>query len=321
MLKVVYDSHIKLIRGFGITKTDRKLVKRFRFVLRNVIRLMNVLEPSSIVCYRFVRDGALIGYPDTDTHTDTHTDTRTDITTAEQSKLDQLILCVDGVHYFAPWIYEYRQKSSRILVYKKIDTDPNKCHTYKYLVHRSYAGSSDHTQQLQHPGGHLEYVEYLSNNTNTTYATAMPYVSSLLHQTNNMLTQLTDLTELTELAELTWAIYGGMREVMEESGLDLKPYYCSIELLKIGTKTFYFGVEVGSDVCELGPLQDYRSEVITYKRIESKAESEQTELDKFWLGACNDNTDHAWLVAADMLRFWDPTYASHVSDLISILQK
>jgi len=302
MLKVAYDPHIQIIRGFGITKTYRKLIKRFRFVLRNIIRLMNVLEPSAIVCYRFVRDGALIGYADIDTHTD--------ISTAKQSKIDQLILCVDGVHYFAPWIYEYRQKSSRILVYKKIDTATS--HTYKYLVHRSYA-SSYYAQQLQHPGGHLEYVECLSNNTNALYATAMPYVSSiLLHQTNNMLTQL---------EELTWAIYGGMREVMEESGLDLKPYYCSIELLKTGTKTFYFGVGVGPDVCELGPLQDYRSEVVTYKRIESKAESEQTVLDKFWLGTCNNSTDHAWLVADDMMRFWDPIYASHVSDLISILQK
>lgn len=301
-IKVTYESHIQIIRVFGITKVDRKLIKRFCFVLRNIIRLMNVLEPSTIVCYRFVKDGALIGYPDTNTHTD--------INTAKQSKLSKLILCIDGVHYFAPWIYEYMQKSSRILVYKKIDTATS--HTYKYLVHRSYACSYN-TQQLQHPGGHLEYVECLSNGPNSPYATAMPYVSSiLLHQTDNTPSQQ---------AELTWAIYGGIREVMEESGLDLKPYYCSIELLKTGTKTFYFGVGVGPDVCELGPLQDYRSEVVEYKRIESKAESEQTVLDKFWLGTCNNITDHAWLVAADMLKFWDPMYVSHVSGLISILQK
>lgn len=372
-IRLGYSEHIDIIhRVSHIKKTEKSIIKKLHYITRSVIRLINLTEPlNEIVHYQINADHILLKYfDDAKNYTDY---------VFNSEKISCLISHVDGVFYFAPWIYEYIQKSSRILIYKNIhkyDEDTNRYNNkinylsyehihrehihrehiphenpeysdfmrksyteknsrYRYLVHRSYPDGN-----LQHPGGHLEYIEFYNmphnaqhNTKNKTYySTAISYVDTVLKKiigsvnnydnnnnkndnNNEIYKSHTDINATTKL----WMLYGGVREVMEESGLDLRDHLHNIVLRKIGSKTFYFSVEVDSDIFEKGPLEDYRSEIMNHN-ITNKMNN-RLELNMFWSSRVNYNTDHAWISSTDMLEYWDSKYMEHIKDMIDIIEK
>ena len=214
-------------------------------------------------------------------------------------------------HYFAPWIYAYCQKSVRFIVRKLDDALPTPATTptlvslvslvsavppvSTYLVHRSFPN-----RELQHPGGHIEYTEYDDAGREVT---AKPYVEQLFCGTG----------EIEENAEiLEWIFLGGVRELQEESGLDLSSYYDRSRLIKNGTKTYYFAIDAEKNLTEKGPLPEFEREIIVSHADDDEPKN---ELDKFWVGKVDFSTNHAWITLDEMRKYWNPSYLDHIDAL------
>lgn len=167
---------------------------------------------------------------------------------------------------FLPIIYYMLANVPRIgrmVVYKKNRIIKNQS---EYLVHRSNID----LYPLEHPGGHIEYIEFFNNDycadsTHDTLRSGKSYVQRLINQVLISKNDSTgsDVNSCVDLDMIKWIFCGTCREVFEESGLDLYGYAKKTDLIKIGSKTYYFSVEIDHDQKEEGPLDRFRNEIFT----------------------------------------------------------
>jgi 8-oxo-dGTP pyrophosphatase MutT (NUDIX family) len=323
--KLDYSRHISVIDS-GLSKS--KLVKRFRQIMRNTVRLMNTLPPyTEKLYYREYNDHIML-------YLKTYPYGTQPKPITEFHLLIQVGTTSEGEYYFAPWIYEFYQRTSRIIIHKNpsIVITPNaeyfdsknpygvlgqldENNEKMYLVHRSFPN-----RELQHPGGHLEYIEVMNfpdydypSRYTTNYSSGISYVKHVLSFL--ILDKEIDTDMYVDNAMRSWFTYGGIREVHEESGLDLTNYFNQITLTKIGTKTFYLSVSIDTHIIEEGPDSKYASEIIDYQNVTSSKTS--SKLDDFWLTRVDPITNHAWLTGLEMVEFWETSYKEHIMDILN----
>lgn len=230
---------------------------------------------------------------------------------------------VDGINniLFGPIIY-YRNpniiKIGRILIYKNNDIN-------KYLVHRSKSKNNP----LNHPGGRIEYLEIFNSNLkNIKIYSAHIYLKLIINKFYNNII----MNNILNIDINNWILAGTIREVYEESGLNLNKYWDNINLIKTGRRTYYFSVKVKYNEKENGPLKEFSKEI--YKVNKSNIDNtyfsnnyfnvltknnrinNKTKLDLFWNSNSNRNTRHAWLSKENMLKYWDKRYISHIKLLL-----
>ena len=184
---------------------------------------------------------------------------------------------------FAPVIYYMFpaiQRIGRMIIYKKKHISQEHASSIKntmYLVHRSNYRDSP----LDHPGGHIEYIETSETGELLSGVTYMKYViTSVMNKVDsdfdNRL-QFRDrcvkdryvkdqfdshLTQaLLNPSTISWIYAGTCREVHEESGLRINTCLHTPVLFKLGSKTHYFCCAVPSDTFESGPITKFRGEI------------------------------------------------------------
>lgn len=233
------------------------------------------------------------------------------------------------------------QKCGRVVVYKK-----DNGHT-RYLVHR--ANTSDN--QLRYPGGHIEYIEFnrpytelhSSPNDQIQVYSGKEYLSYFIRHclksitasvTTNTVNTVNIHTYMGNSTIMDWIKAGAIREVDEESGLTLYNRIHELKLLKIGEKTFYFGIEIELDAVESGPRERFTEEVyklsdglkigryltIYKKHTYSFRNKITTELDIFWQSISNRSTHHAWITTNELRRYWPEKYKDHIDVLIDMIE-
>jgi 8-oxo-dGTP pyrophosphatase MutT (NUDIX family) len=318
--------------------TFRRTMNRFMKIVRGVVRVMNLQEPvENKLWFRQIDEGIILYENKFSTN----------------SKLEQIVITIEDNHYFAPWIYEFYQRSSRVLIYKEMPTEvstkfpsvttenstqlpidnqsvtmgnpTNNLMQKLFLVHRSYPNG-----ELQHPGGHLQYIETgcrydHSKGYYLVYETGIDYVRMLV---SHLLTYRSDDNFVITKEDITpsmerWFRFGGIREVLEESGLDLVHDLSRLNLIKIGTKTFYMSLRLSLDIFETGPMGEFAKEVVDYHTISNIIYSRRnlSEFDRFWLLRSDRLTDHAWLTRSEMIGFWEAPYRSHALELVEEIGK
>jgi hypothetical protein len=155
---------------------------------------------------------------------------------------------------FAPvvyYMYPELQRVGRMIVYKRIDQST------KYLVHRSNCSE----YPLEHPGGHIEYIEVLPaiDNEARKIRSGKKIIMNVIKNLSLSRDQLVD--PLIDEAVVKWAVCGTCRETYEEAGLNLYEYITKIDLIKIGSKTYYFSVKLPTAIKESGPDRNHQKEI------------------------------------------------------------
>lgn len=249
----------------------------------------------------------------------------------DSNDIDQKSIYAPIIYYMFPEI----QKSARILVYKTGVNDDN---SGKFLVHRS----NFNYRPLEHPGGHIEYVE-IDYQSQMIY-TGHEYLNSLIKTDSNDLNLIN-----TKPSVISWIRAGVLRELREESGVVIKNGSGAIlNLVKIGSHTYYYSAKVNIDTIVLGPITKYKHEIfmIQDKMKLNKSNAKKTmhisnrfaslngtyydsddeihdpenhnvlTLDIFWNKKCNRKTHHAWITSEDMIKFWETKYLDHIHLMI-----
>lgn len=188
--------------------------------------------------------------------------------------LDELVaeISIEGKSYriFLPVIYYTLSnvtKVGRMVVYKRDTDDVNRS---KYLVHRSNVDM----YPLDHPGGHIEFLEFFDNrydpsDVKNTLRSGKTYVLELInnalnHGMNHGIHHVPNTQSMNmDSNTIRWIFCGTCREVIEESGLDLYPYAQETDLIKIGTRTYYFSLMIPNDQRESGPMHRFKNEILT----------------------------------------------------------
>lgn len=195
----------------------------------------------------------------------------------EEHTVNEFMIVHLGYRIFAPLIYYIFPELCRCgrMIVHKIDTG-----SMRYLVHR--ANYKNHP--LNHPGGHIEYIEVDSDkniysgkkyieavlrgiNALDNNCTSNDYTSNNLTYGSQHITDIQrhalfpDSVSQNEIKQ--WILFGTCREVREEAGLDLSKYVTTIKLIKLGKKTHYFSVFVDNNIMETGPLARFKKEIYT----------------------------------------------------------
>lgn len=294
LFTLCFDHHASKITTItkSETKANRRNKKKMLKILQYIVRRWN-RSNSAKMFYTPTQKSVKLRIPEVLVDSFSRKYIIIDTTSTTPATTD--VVTNAGTHYFAPWIYAYCQKSVRFIVRKLDDTLLASASVPTYLVHRSFPN-----RELQHPGGHIEYTEYDDAGREVT---AKPYVEQLIRETN----------EIEENAEiLKWIFLGGVRELQEESGLDLSSYYDRSRLIKNGTKTYYFAIDAEKDLTEKGPLPEFEREIIVSHVDDDEP---KTELDKFWVGKVDFSTNHAWITLDEMRKYWNPSYLDHIDAL------
>ena len=290
-----------------------KLKKRFLKIIKDIIRIMNLQEPVQNKLW----------FRKYDDHIDLIENHK-----LFNSKLDVLIVQIGQDTYFAPWIYAFYQLSARVLIYKNnqivttenadenSDEIPSVTMDKTFLVHRSHPNG-----ELQHPGGHLRYIErgYRYTPSNGYYldiAYGIEYVRSIIPKilANKLDDDFISSNINTDIM-MSWIVLGASREVLEESGLELDND--RLTLLKTGTKTFYLGFQLDLNIIEPGPMEAFKNEIVNYQSIDLKNVS---KFDQFWLERSDKISNHAWLTALEMSEYWNGSYKEHILELIELIE-
>jgi hypothetical protein len=157
---------------------------------------------------------------------------------------------------FAPiiyYIFPELHRCGRMIVHKKNNNET------KYLVHRSNFNDCP----LEHPGGHIEYIELDGNNN--VYS-GKDYIENILQKFNmldkrHLILAVINQNILLSINVIRWILYGTCREVCEEAGLNLLSSISNIDLIKLGSKTHYFAVSIDNNIIESGPQYKFKTEV------------------------------------------------------------
>lgn len=247
--------------------------------------------------------------------------------------IDELIFSINykdvEIKLFGPLIYYLVPnlgKVGRMVAYKKI----NDCSMF--LVHRSNRSG----YPLDHPGGHIEYLEFknIIHSNNQSIYSAKKYLVLMI---NNM-SQKPICYHVLNKNIVRWILCGTMREVIEEAGIDLFKYWNKTDLIRVGTRTFYFSAMIDSGDKESGPMEKYKNEILTKHTnlfsnpapntiTESKQRfihnmsynnnADQVSLDQFWEQCVDHKTYHAWVSSCEMRLYWDDRYIYYIDDVIN----
>ncbi|VBB17763.1 hypothetical protein YASMINEVIRUS_226 [Yasminevirus sp. GU-2018] len=210
--------------------------------------------------------------------------------TAMHLLIDVVFNATKTLRVFAPVIYYMFpaiHRVGRMIIYKKKNSPEHIESPIKntlYLVHRSNYRNSP----LDHPGGHIEYIETSESGELLSGVTYMKYViSTVMNKVRLAIINSSqfrdrpvkdqfdsDLTQVLLTPEtILWIYAGTCREVHEESGLRISTCAHSPVLFKLGSKTHYFCCAVPSDTSECGPSTKFRGEIYIepeHKQFETK---------------------------------------------------
>ena len=310
-----FDPHLRILnsdQSNAKTCSRNQMIRRFIRITKQVVRIMNLQEPAENRLWFRVMDDRIVLYER--------------IVGRPCKVTSSLVITYNDKKYFAPWIYDFNQLSARVMIYKenynKNYDDPPSVTTGEsndaqsmYLVHRSYPN-----HELQHPGGHLEYIEtgFAYDSTKgyyLSYETPIDLVRSMLPYLTGTSDEPFEFTEECITTELDqWMRLGASREVLEESGIDIIRDLDRFKLLKVGTTTFYFGFRLETNVFETGPQDEFKREIVDHHAINKR---KLTDFDRFWLDRSDPETDHAWITSDEMIEYWSNNYTDHITELVN----
>lgn len=110
---------------------------------------------------------------------------------------------------------------------------------------------------MDHPGGHIEYFEFREDNDAVRVYSAHRYLVLIINEFFEVPTPY----HILDKQIVRWVLCGTMREVIEEAGLDLYRYWDKTDLIRLGTRTYYFSAIVGNDTKESGPMERFKNEI------------------------------------------------------------